>query len=59
MDDEPTDEELRRFIVDMLSNLDRQLREDEVIDEALSSQRQLWVALYLASRDAQDGDPFS
>jgi hypothetical protein len=42
VDGEPSDEELRAFAGSMLSNLDRQLREPEVIDEA-------WVALYRAS----------
>ena len=62
MSPEPTDEELRAFISAMLSNLDRQLRENDVVDDAIRSQRELWVALYRASRGlddagANDGDP--
>jgi hypothetical protein len=33
----------------MLSNLDRRLREPEVIAEALREHRQLWVMLYRAN----------
>ena len=51
MDTEPTDEELRAFIAAMLSNLDKRLREPEVIDEALRDQRYMWVMLYRASAD--------
>ena len=49
MELEPTDEELRAFIQAMLSNLDQQLREPEVIDDAIRVNRQIWVALYRAS----------
>ena len=48
---EPSDEELRAFIGSMLSNLDRLLREPEVIEEALREERELWVLLYRASLD--------
>ena len=34
----------------MLSNLDRRLREPEVIDEALREHRGLWVMLYRANQ---------
>lgn len=33
----------------MLSNLDRILREPEVIDEAIRDHREMWVLLYRAS----------
>jgi hypothetical protein len=49
MDREPTDEELRPFVDSMLSNLNRQLREPEVIDEAIREHREMWVKLYRAS----------
>lgn len=39
----------------MLSNLDRRLREPEVIDEALREHRELWVTLY---RVNQGLDPY-
>lgn len=49
MEREPTDDELRAFIQSMLSNLDKQLREPEVIDEALREHRDMWARLYLSS----------
>lgn len=49
MDIEPTHEELRAFINAMLSNLDKGLREPEVIDEAIRDFRDMWVTLYRAS----------
>ena len=49
MDTDPSDEELRAFVAAMLSNLDKQLREPEVIDEAIREHRELWVRIYLAS----------
>lgn len=49
MDAEPSDEELRAFVDSMLSNLDRHLREPEVIDEAIREHREMWVLLYRAS----------
>ena len=45
----PTEDDLRAFVVSMLSNLDKQLREPEVIDEAISSHRDMWARLYRAS----------
>ena len=48
MNVEPTDEELRAFINAMLSNLDKSLREPEVIDEAIRDHRDMWVMLYRA-----------
>lgn len=50
MDAEPSDEELRAFVSSMLSNLDRLYREPDVIDEAIRSQREMWVLLYRASQ---------
>jgi hypothetical protein len=49
VDAEPTDEELRAFINAMLSNLDKRLREPEVIDEAIRDHRDTWVMLYRAA----------
>jgi hypothetical protein len=53
---EPTEEELRAFIRSMLSSLDRQLREREVIDEALHSHREMWELIYRASQGLDPGD---
>lgn len=49
MDSEPSDEELREFVASMLSNLDKLLREPDVIDEAIRENREMWVMLYRAS----------
>lgn len=49
MDTEPSEEELRAFVGSMLSNLDRLLREPDVIDEAIRDHRDMWVLLYRAS----------
>ena len=49
MSTEPGDEELRAFVGSMLSNLDRHLREPDVIDEAIREHREMWVRLYRAS----------
>ncbi len=49
MDTEPSDEELRAFVGSMLSNLDRLLREPDVVEEAIRENRELWVLLYRAS----------
>ena len=46
---EPTDEELRAFVGSMLSNLDRLIREPEVVDESIREYREMWVLLYRAS----------
>ena len=56
MDPEPTDEELRAFISAMLSNLDKQLREPAVIDEAIRDHRDQWVLLYHAGRGTDTPD---
>jgi len=44
----PTDDELHAFVEAMLSNLDKQLREPEVIDEAIRNHREMWTKLYQA-----------
>jgi hypothetical protein len=49
MEIEPSDEELHAFVASMLSNLDRRLRDPEVIDEAIREQRETWTMLYRAS----------
>jgi hypothetical protein len=49
VDSEPSDDELRVFVGSMLSNLDRLLREPDVIDEAIREHRDMWVLLYHAS----------
>jgi hypothetical protein len=49
VDTEPSEDELRAFVGSMLSNLDRLLREPDVIDEAIREHRELWVLLYRAS----------
>lgn len=49
MDGEPSDEELRVFVDSMLSNLERRLREPEVLDESIRAHRDMWVMLYRAS----------
>ena len=36
----------------MLSNLDKALREPEVLDEAIRDHRDMWVMLYRAGLDA-------
>ena len=50
----PSDEELRAFVQSMLSNLDRLLREPEVIDDAIRRHRDLWEKLYEVSRGFGD-----
>lgn len=57
MDTEPSDDELRAFIEAMLSNLDRHLREPEVIDETIRDHREMWVTLYRASMGFDAPDP--
>lgn len=49
MEREPTDDELRAFVAAMLSNLDKLLREPEVIEDAIATHREMWVALYYLS----------
>ena len=45
----PTEQELRAFVEAMLSNLDKRLREPEVIDETIREHREMWASLYIAS----------
>ena len=49
MDDGPSEEELRDFVEAMLSNLDGQLRESDVIEDAIREHREMWDMLYRAS----------
>ena len=49
MNAEPSDDDLRAFVGSMLSNLDRLLREPDVIDESIREHREMWVVLYRAS----------
>lgn len=49
MNTEPSDEELRAFVGSLLSNLDRILREPDVIDDAIREHREMWVQLYRTS----------
>jgi hypothetical protein len=53
---EPTDDDLRAFVASMLSNLDRRIRERDVIDETIAEHREMWMMLYRMSRgfDARD-----
>ena len=51
MSSNPSDEELRAFVRSMLANLDRSLREDDVIDEAIAEHREMWTRLYRAASD--------
>ena len=59
MGTQPTDEDLRAFIDAMLSNVDRGIREPEVIDETIRHHRDMWVMLYRASLDADALHPQS
>jgi hypothetical protein len=54
---EPSDAELLEFVDLMLSNLDRELREPEVLAEAIRDRREMWVMLYRASRGFEDDEP--
>jgi hypothetical protein len=49
VDTEPSDEELRAFVDLMLSNLDRGIREPDVITETIREHREMWRMLYRAS----------
>lgn len=49
METDPSDEDLRAFVDSMLSNIDKGLREPEVLDEAIREHRETWVLLYRAS----------
>jgi hypothetical protein len=54
---EPTDAELLEFVDLLLSNLDRELREPDVLAEAVRERREMWVMLYRVSRESEDGEP--
>ena len=54
---EPTDEQLLEFIDAMLSNLDREMRDPEVLAESLRERREMWVDLYRVSHWVEDSDP--
>ncbi len=54
---EPSDDELLAFVDSMLSNLDRGLREPDVLAKAISDKREMWVMLYRVSRQFEDGEP--
>ena len=49
MDTEPSDEQLRAFVDLLLSNLDKGIREPDVIDESIREHREMWVMLYRTS----------
>lgn len=53
---EPSDDELLEFVDLMLSNLDRELREPDVLAKAVSDKREMWVMLYRASHGFEDRD---
>ena len=52
---EPSDDELLEFVDLMLSNLDRELREPDVLAEAVSERREMWVMLYRLSHGFDEG----
>ena len=56
MDTQPNDEELRAFVHSMLSNVDKHLREPNVVDEAIREHREMWVMLYRANLDFERRD---
>ena len=56
MERDPSQEELRAFVELMLSNVDKQLREPAVIDEALRENREIWVTLYRANLGSEMPD---
>ena len=53
---EPTDDELLEFVDLLLSNLDRELREPDVLAAAVRERRDMWVMLYRVSREFEDGE---
>jgi hypothetical protein len=53
----PSDDELLEFVDLMLSNLDRELREPDVLAKAVSDNREMWVMLYRASHGLDDSEP--
>jgi hypothetical protein len=54
---EPSDDELLEFVNLMLSNLDRELREPDVLAEAVRERREMWVMLYRVSHGLEDDEP--
>lgn len=53
---EPSDDELLEFVNLLLSNLDPELREPDVLAEAVRDRREMWVMLYRLSHGFEDGD---
>jgi hypothetical protein len=53
---EPSDDELLEFVDLLLSNLDRELREPDVLAQAVSDNRAMWVMLYRASQGFDSGE---
>ena len=51
---DPSDAELLAFVDAMLSNLDRQSREPDVLKQAIDDNRALWVELYRVSVESDD-----
>ena len=51
---EPSNDELLEFVDMMLSNLDRELREPDVLAEAVNERREMWVMLYRLSHGFDD-----
>lgn len=56
MADAPSDDELLAFVDALLSNLDRQLREPQVLAQAIGDHREQWLMLYRASLELEDGE---
>jgi hypothetical protein len=56
MEPEPSDEELLEFVDLLLSNLDRELREPDVLAKAVRDDRQMWIMLYRLSRGFGEGE---
>ena len=56
MPPEPTDDELLEFVDLMLSNLDRELREPDVLADAVREKREMWVMLYRVSHGFEESD---
>jgi hypothetical protein len=56
MEPEPSDEELLEFVDLLLSNLDRELREPDVLAKAVRDNRQMWIMLYRLSRGFGEGE---
>ena len=56
---EPSDEELLEFVDLMLSNLDRELRDPDVLAQAVREKREMWVMLYRLSHGFEDDKSLS